>query len=259
MKRRNGDKVDVCPIILIIAGILCAGYFIFYACKVDLNNKFTYFWLLIGLAGIAGGSFLRWSHTTHKIFPLWFRRGGLIFLGICLLSFLIVEGIIIGYGKSTPQAGADYMIVLGARVRGERVVGLLARRLNAAAEYLEKNPDTKVVLSGGQGAGETISEAEAMRRYLSQKGIDESRMILEDESTNTDENLEFSKQKMDDPDAKVVIVSNDFHIFRALRIAKKKGIENAEGLGASTVWYTVPNMFVREAFAVIKYTLCGQL
>lgn len=259
MKRRKGDKVDVWPVVLTMAGVLCIGYFIMYACKVDLNNKFTYFWLLIGLMGIGSGMFLKWCHLTHKTFPLWFCRGGGIFLGICLLAFLLVEGIIIGYGNSKPEPGADYMIVLGARVRGERVVGLLARRLDTAAEYLEKNPDTKVILSGGQGPGEKISEAEAMKGYLCQKGIEESRMILEDASTNTDENLEFSKAKIDEPNAKVVVVSNDFHIFRALRIAKKKGIEKVEGLGASTVWYTVPNMFVREAFAVVKYAVFGQL
>ncbi len=259
MKRRNGDKVGVWPIVLIIVGILCIGYFIMYACKVDLNNKFTYFWLLIGGAGVAGGLFIRWCQLTQKSFPGWFRKGGLTLLGLGLLVFLIVEGILIGYGNSIPEPGADYMIVLGARVRGERVVGLLARRLDAAAEYLINNPDTKVILSGGQGAGETVSEAEAMRRYLSRKGIEESRMLLEDKSTNTDENLEFSKLKITNPDERVVIVSNDFHIFRALRIAKKKGLNQVEGLGASTVWYTVPNMYVREAFAVIKYTVFGQL
>ncbi len=251
--------MTIWSVIIFVLGILSTGYFFLYACMVDLNNVFTYFWLILGVAGIAGGIFLRWCPCTHKTFPLWFRRGGLIFLGICLLGFLIIEGILIGYGKSVPEPGADYVIVLGARVRGEKVVGLLARRLKVAAKYLEENPDTKVILSGGQGKGEDVSEAEAMKRYLVQCGIEESRMILEDESTNTDENLEFSKAKIDNPDAKVVIVSNDFHIFRALRIAKNKGFENVDGLGASTVWYTVPNMYVREAFAVVKYSLCGQL
>ena len=135
----------------------------------------------------------------------------------------------------------------------------LSRRLNTAVKYIKENPDAKVILSGGQGPGEDISEAEAMKRYLCGLGIEESRMILEDQSVNTDQNLEFSMAKMENSGSSVVIVSNDFHIFRALHIAKRKGIKNVEGLGSPTVWYTAPNMYVREAFAVVKYALCGQL
>lgn len=246
-------------IVFIITGVLSIGYFVMYACMVDLNNTFTYFWLVLGLAAIVGGGLLLWHYKMQKSLPVWVYRDGVVVLVLALFSFLLIEGFLIKDGKAKPSNDADYVIVLGARVNGEKVTANLARRLKAAAEYLEKNPDTKVILSGGQGKGEDISEAEAMKRYLCQQGIEQSRMILEDQSRNTDENLEFSQKKIENPDAKVVVVSNDFHIYRATRIAKRKGIKNVEGLGSPTVWYTAPNMYVREAFAVVKYTLFDQI
>ena len=89
--------------------------------------------------------------------------------------------------------------------------------------------------------------------------MDEDRMNLEDQSENTWQNIEYSKEKIKDDYSSVVIVTNDFHVFRGTRIAKKQGFRGVEGLGAPTKWYTVPNMFVREAVAVWKYALCGQL
>lgn len=246
-------------VILFLIGILSTAYFFVYACLVGLNNTFTYFWILLGVGCIAVGLLLQLLHHRGISLPVWISRSGMILSGFCLLFFLVIEGIIIGYGTSKPQAGAEYMIILGARVKGEQITANLARRLWAAYDYLEKNPQTKVILSGGQGAGEDISEAEAMKRYLEQKGIAPERMILEDQSVNTDQNLEFSIQKIETVNASVVIVSNDFHIFRSLRIARKKGLKKVQGLGSATKWYTVPNMYVREAFAVVKYALCGQI
>lgn len=249
----------VLSIILLFAGILSTGYFLAYMFLVGLNNVFTYFWLLSGIAGMAAGIILLVMRRRQIVMPKWISRGAAVSIGLFLLIFLVVEGIIIGYGESKPEQGADYVIVLGARVRGERVTSNLSRRLYAAYDYLVENPQTKVVLSGGQGPGEDITEAEAMRRFLEQKGIASDRMILEDQSVNTDQNLSYSREKIGDDSASIVIVSNRFHIFRALRIAKKKGLQNVQGLGSSTKWYTVPNMYVREGFAVIKYAICGQI
>lgn len=245
--------------ILFFVGIISTVYFFVYIFLVDLNNVFTYFWLLLGIAGIAAGIFLQILRRHHIVFPVWLSRTAVILVGFFLLLFLVVEGVIIGYGKSKPGPDADYVIVLGARVLGEKPAANLCRRLWAAYDYLQENPDTMVILSGGQGSGEDISEAEAMKRYLEQMGIAPERMILEDKSVNTDQNLEYSMAKMEKTDASVVIVSNDFHIFRATAIAKKKGLQTVQGLGSSTKWYTVPNMYVREAFAVIKYALWGQI
>lgn len=245
--------------VFFVLGALCLCYFGVVACFVDLNNKFTYFWLLLGVCFLAAGGICRVFRQKQIHPPVWFTRLGLVVVGCILVGFLAIEGTLIVYGQSKPAQGAEYMIVLGARVKGQKVTINLARRLDTAYQYLQKNPETTVILSGGQGSGEEISEAEAMQRYLQKKGIDPSRMILEDRSTNTDENLAFSMRKIPSTDARTVIVTNDFHVYRALRIAKKKGLRNVQGAGSTTRWYTVPNMYVREAFAVLKYTVCGQI
>ncbi|EJW92927.1 protein containing DUF218, partial [gut metagenome] len=92
-----------------------------------------------------------------------------------------------------------------------------------ALQYLNENPETKAVLSGGKGEGEQISEAEAMYGYLREHGIAGERLLLEDRSTNTKENLSFSLKLIDDPDASVGVVTNHYHVFRGVAIGKKCG------------------------------------
>ena len=178
-----------------ILGVLCIGYFILYITAVDMTNKFTWFWLLMG-AGLLGADGLLAVLHHH------------------------------GY---------------------------------EAYNYLQESPDTKAVLSGGKGPGEDISEAQAMYEYLTGRGISGDRLILEDRSVNTDQNLGYSIAKMTGSKEKVVIISNRFHLYRALGIARKKGLSHVQGLGSEVKWYTAPNMYVREAFAVMKYTICGRI
>ena len=156
--------------------------------------------------------------------------------------------------------GKDVLIVLGCAVRGERVSLTLKLRLDAALEYLEHSPNTAVIVSGGKGDGENISEAEAMKRYLVSHGIDESRIITEDKSTSTWENFKFSKMILDErfPGASAAFVTTNFHVYRAGRVAIMNGIE-AEGYGAKDVWYTKLNNYMRESIAVAVYKLRGLL
>lgn len=234
-------------------------YFCFYAALSGLSNKFTFFWLLLGMGCIAVGVFnariCGWVKGLPR--PIRYGMAGVLLAGALL--FVAVEAVIIGYSIGAPKAGADYVVVLGAQVRGKRPSYNLCRRLDAACQYLGENPNTRVILSGGQGSGEEISEAQAMAEYLEEKGIERERMILEDQSRNTDENLRYSREKMTETDPKVVLATNGFHVFRSVRIAKKQGLTQVEGLGAPVQWYTVPNMYVREGIAVIKYALCGQI
>ena len=116
--------------------------------------------------------------------------------------------------------------MLGAAVYGENPSITLQHRLEGAARYLEANPRTKAVVSGGQGKGEDISEAECMRRYLVEHGIDPDRILLEDRSTSTKENLAFSKAVIETDGGKVdrvVIVSSAYHLYRATKIAEMAG------------------------------------
>lgn len=249
----------IAVILLWLLGAASIGYFIFYITMLDITNFFTYFWLLFGVLLVLAGGVLLWVRKHPNLLPVWLCRTVLALAGIGVLVFVIVEGILLGFGHTQPSGGADYVIVLGARVKGQRVTYNLQSRLDAAYQYLEENPSTVAILSGGRGPGEDISEAEAMSRYLQQKGVAPERLILEDQSVNTNENLAFSIEKMGRKDASVVIATNSFHIFRAMGIAGKMGLEHVQGLGSRVKWYTAPNMYVREAVAVLKYALCGQL
>jgi len=148
---------------------------------------------------------------------------------------------------------------LGAQVKGERPGLSLLKRLDEAYLYLEENPETKAVLSGGQGPGEDISEAECMRRYLTEKGIDASRLIMEEHSTSTYENIKFSAEKIRDIEANIGVISNDFHIFRAVRIARKQGLVNACGIAAATEPVMQIHFFLREIAAIAKDKLVGNI
>ena len=131
----------------------------------------------MGIMGIAGGLGLGVLLRRGVNLPGWLEAGiwGVLILGIAL--FLVVESQIVAASLRQPEPGADYVIVLGAQVRGTRVTRTLRYRLNAAAQYLRTNPETQVIVSGGQGTGEDISEAAAMAAYLLEQGIAAERII----------------------------------------------------------------------------------
>ena len=149
----------------------------------------------------------------------------------------------------------DVVIVLGAGINGENVSRPLAHRLNVAADYWFANPDSKIIVTGGLGNRAMITEAEAMARFLIRRGVPEDAILLENQSTSTYENLVFAKEILaeDFPDGfRAVLVSNDFHIYRAVRTARQVGLE-VTPLGAYTDWYTWPVNYLRETLAVINF------
>lgn len=165
---------------------------------------------------------------------------------------LIISGFMIRSVMNSPEEPRP-AVVLGCKVRGSVPSLMLGRRLEAAFEYLDKNPDIIAVVSGGQGDGEDISEAECMKRYLTDKGISEDRIIMEDRSTDTEENLRFSKKILDDrcDSEEIVIITDSFHQFRASLIAGKLGIKT-KSVSADTPLYLLPTYWVREWFGVIE-------
>lgn len=155
----------------------------------------------------------------------------------------------------------EYVVVLGAGVRGTVPSLSLRERINAAYDYLIANPQATAVLSGGQGPGEEITEAACMYRELNKMGIDPSRLLLEETSTSTVENLMFSMELLEAQTgahpAKIAIVSSEYHIFRAKLFAKELGLE-AVGIPARTSWIALRlNYYLREIVAVWKYLVLG--
>ena len=132
------------------------------------------------------------------------------------------------------------IVVLGCLVKGETPSLMLKARLETAVGVIEENPDALIVLCGGMGGNEKITEAEAMRRYLTEKGIPEERMILEDKSTSTEENIAFAAEILKERGISddIIIVTNEFHQYRAYIFAKR----NELSTGAHSAHTFLPNL-----------------
>ena len=194
-------------------------------------------------------------HNRYARTAATLRECYLIFLAVCVAGFVVLQ-VLITSGSRYDAENAGVIIVLGAGIYGETPSSVLASRLDAAIEYAAMHEDVVVIVSGGQGQGEAISEAEAMRRYLARRGVRESNILMEEKSTSTRENIAYSLALMEDagldPDnTKIAVVTNEFHLFRAKRIAGKLGID-AEGIPAKTPYLTTRVIYqCREAAAVL--------
>lgn len=192
-----------------------------------------------------------------------FFRG--LFVALLVLgagAFCAAEGFILrasnGYQMS---AKPDAVIVLGAGVNGRTPSLVLESRIEAAAAYLSAHPKIPVVLSGGQGSGEEISEARAMQEGLTALGIDPERLILEEASLDTVQNLNNSMALLeargfDSCEGTVAVVTSDFHLFRVRLLTGLHWPMTVVGVPASTTWWWLnANYYVREVFALGKLAL----
>lgn len=178
---------------------------------------------------------------------------------VALAIFIAGEVVICSGAAATAESDLDAIIVLGAKVNGTKPSGALAQRIDAAAEYLLANPDTLCIASGGQGDDEGISEAECIMRNLTAHGIAQERIILEDRSTDTLSNLENSLALLPENAARIGIVTNDFHIFRALATARHVSSLHFCGVPAASTAYGFLHYAMREFFAVGAGIAKGEL
>lgn len=250
-KRKKRKKATLlCARIFCILGIAC----IVYCVGIAMFGFGTWFFLIWGGLGVSSlilSAILR-NERFLAVIPGWVKVTccGIFFLG--LLVFCTVEGLILSQYHAQAKPGADFCIILGAQWKAAGPSGVLKKRLDSAAAYLEQNPGTMVIVSGGQGANEPMAEADGMREYLIEAGIEEDRIMVENRSTSTYENLAFCGELLNKEKDRVVIVTNNFHVFRALGIAKKQGYALTEGLAADSTLGMGPNNLLREFFGVIK-------
>ena len=234
--------------ILIILGILS----VLYGFLVRLVGSGTSFWLVWEVIGIG---FFFWAVLLHCGFFATYRKIGVLFYGLVAVAVIVLVtfgGMIATEFTASGNQNLDYIIVLGAQVREDGPSVVLRYRLDAAIEYLNKNPNTMCIVSGGKGANEPFSEAEGMAEYLLKNGIEKSRIILEDTSTNTVENIRNSKILMDLSYQNVGIVTNNFHVFRAVQIAKAQGLKGVCGIAADSNPLYLPNNVLRECGGILK-------
>lgn len=217
--------------------------------------SFASFWLLLGVVLIVLGG----TRILDKIDILFKakRLRVLLFIMISLAigSFILIESLIIYYGSEKRLKESDYLLILGAGLRGQQLSMTLHQRMIKGVEFLEKYPSTKVIVSGGQGPGEDITEAEAMKKYLINNGINEEQIIKEDKSTSTEENFIYSIKLMKEidnrSDIKVTVITTNFHMFRAKFLANRFGLD-VYTAPSNLHPLLIPNYYVREYLAVIN-------
>ena len=215
--------------------------------------------LLVGLAAVLVLELLlgHWAKAskTGRLCRRIFQTA----LTLMLVPLICIEIYVIDVGSSDPSAlPADAVVVLGAGVNGTQPSLSLYTRLTAALDYLEENPDVPVVLTGGLGYGEEITEARCMYDWLTARGVDPARLIVEEQAGNTAEKFAFSKelleeQGIDPAENLVAVVTNDFHIARSRLIAARQGYGHAFGVPAKLPWrHLEVNYYLRESFAMVK-------
>lgn len=175
-------------------------------------------------------------------------------LAVGLAGFLALVG-----REDTARHDEDAVVVLGAAVHGREPSRTLAARLDTALACHRRNPDALLVVSGGQGPQEDLPEAEAMAAYLVARGVPSELVVREGRSTSTEENFAFSKALLDArlaPGYRIVFVTDEFHVYRAGRIAAAAGLA-ATHASSSTPWYFWPANYLREDVAVVAAWLTG--
>lgn len=243
--------------------------------KEKLRSKPVRLWLIAAALCFLLALGFKFALIGYGMMSLLFAGVGLLILlflflprklRIMLTALLVIGVLVFGAAElpvllaagGTPDMDADYIIVLGAGVNGSSPSLSMVNRLTAARDYLAANPDCIAVVSGGQGPGENITEAEAMFRWLTAQGISSERLLLEDKATSTLENLRYSLALIPDAEhAAIAVVSSEYHLCRAQRMAELLGY-SVGGIPGHTSYPVLKlNYFLREALGMIHLTVFG--
>ena len=244
-------------ILLFILGGLSCLYCLIIGLFTGHSTNFYLIWGFMGVVFIALG--ILWKKGIIMALPMWMKISMGIIVSLGLIIFVIVEGLIISGFKDNEDTELDYLVVLGAQLKESGPSRVLQMRLDKAYDYLMEHEDTFVIVSGGKGNDEPDTEAEGMYQYLVKRGIAPERIIKEDKSRNTSQNITFSGAFIDIKNDSVGIVSNNFHIFRAVNLAKHAGYKHVIGMPAPSELTLLPNNMFREFYGVIKDFVMGNL
>ncbi len=234
----------------LIISAICFLYFIFLFSQRP-GTKFFYIWLLLGLVFIEVNQISLTGESTFlpsAVIPaakIFFVAGWFSLFAAALYSAK-------GFFLQEKNIKTDFLIVLGAQVKEDGPSRVLRYRIERAAEFLNNHPETTVIVSGGKGSNEPESEASVMKRYLIQDGIEEQRIIEEDLSKNTVENLRFSSKYLDKKKDTVAVITSNYHISRGIWLAEREGYQNVFGIPAKTTPAFLPLNMLRESLSIIK-------
>lgn len=271
--------------ILISLAVLCVAYFVVIVAYAGIGTSFAFIWLFFAalLLFLVYG---KWYYARNLArIPRWVpvavittcAAGVVVLALLCILVFL-------GAAASNKE-NLDYVIVLGARVKEHTISNSLKMRLDKAIEYAQDNPDTVLVLSGGIGPGESVSEAQVMWEYLLYNGVRPEQMLIEDQSISTVENIAYSRVVIEqhrqkdkkelvplhqkrtsvpyaiapDKPLEIGVLTSNFHIYRARMTAEKWGFDNVYGISAASDPVLFVHLCVRECASIVKDRLMGNM
>lgn len=253
---------------------LCMVYYLVIIIYAGLSTSWSFIWLLAAGIFILLAAGVEYWHNHKDTVPLWIPVSALTAVSTGAVALLVTEILIFTGTAAADPKGMDYVIVLGAQVKGEELSDSLKKRLDKVISYAEENPEAVFILSGGMGPGEYLSEAEAMYGYLVYNGIPAEKLVKEPNSTSTLENIGYSKVLIDAmenlkkssrradeeyEEPKIGVLTSNFHVFRAKQIAQKRGIPQVYGLKADSNPLLFVHLCIREALAVWKDKLMGNM
>lgn len=252
----------ILSIVLIIVGVLCLIYGVGMYLS-GFGGWLSFIWFVPAALAFLWAEMIKGKVTLKK----WQIRTMWYILIPIITVFLIVEAIIFSGFFEKPKEEPAYIVVLGTTVYKHGPCYLLRQRLEEANEWANRYPNAKIIVTGGQGETEPFSEGSEMKRYLVEVlGVSKDRVLVEEASLNTYENMTFSGQILEKEDeafsyedTPVLVVTNNFHMYRALKIAKKAGFENLSGAPAPTYFGVFPHYMVREFCAILKNLALGRM
>ena len=250
-------NITLLQIIGLAVGIVCFVWFLAPYAVAGVLNIGNITGIIVAALLIVYTAMMPTIHRAIKY--LWKRKFARIPLvmialfGILCAILVVVESACMISACAKQEIKDGTVVVLGCRVYGERASLSMVERLEAAYEYLNEHPGADCVVSGGQGDGENITEAECMYRWLVDKGIEPSRIYKEDASTSTIENIAFTKEVIEENglNEKIVIVTNEYHIYRAGTIAKENDLVWS-AKPAKTAGWLFPTFYVRELYGILE-------
>ena len=247
----------ILTIIIAALAMLICGYFLVLT-HLNVSHSHVFLLFFTGVFTLIISYMVLWTLGANEKYSRIvkiLKRCYFAVVSIGLIWFIMLQVLIISGSRTDYETKTDAIIVLGAGLINDRPSLVLASRLTATIEYSQRHKNIPIIVTGGLGQGQTVTEAEAMARYLIERGVDETRIYKEELSTNSHENINFAieiiqESGIDIENATVAIVSNEFHLYRAKIVAEKAGID-AIGVAAET-----PGLhrkliyYFREAFSL---------
>lgn len=252
MKNFRFDK-RIMAAILIAVSILSLAYYGVCIAFAYIGVSWLWIWPSLSVFCLVRAGMLIYEVKKQRnIFPKPVRIAWRAMVCVGLSCFIFVEAQIISQMRQESPQGLDYIIILGAAVRGDKPTSPLVLRMEKALEYMNSNPDTIAIATGGTGRNADISEAECIRRYLTENGISPERILMEEKASDTQENIRNSFAMIQNENASVGVVTSNFHVFRALLICRLEGHEGVYGVPARAYLALGIHYTVREFFGVME-------